>query len=105
MQLAIHELEIRLHQFNKLMQELLRGKIQRNTFQQWEVEVLLDIEACELRESNRREVLRRYQRAANKYVDRGGRTLLKLSEYLEGKHRQPVNGSWSEAEELEDGAA
>ncbi len=92
MQLAIHELEIRLHQFNKLMQELLRGKMQRNTFQQWEVELLLDIESCELRESNRREILRRYQRAANKYVDRGGRTLLKLSEYLDKKHRLPVNG-------------
>ncbi|MBN9660721.1 MAG: hypothetical protein J0H49_21195 [Acidobacteria bacterium] len=92
MSLPVHELEGRLHQFNKLMQELLRGRIQRNTFQSWEVEVLLDIEACELRDANRREVLRRYQKAANRYVDRGGRTLLKLSEYLEKKHRQPIAG-------------
>ena len=88
----IFELEARLHQFNRLMQEILRGRIQRNTFQPWEVEILLDMEACALRDSNRREILRRYQKAANRYVDRGGRTLLKLSEYLEKKHRLPRDG-------------
>jgi hypothetical protein len=86
------DLEARLHQFNRLMQEILRGRIQRNTFQPWEVEILLDIESCALRDSNRREVLRRYQKAANRYVDRGGRSLLKLSEYLEKKHKLPLNG-------------
>jgi hypothetical protein len=89
--LHVDELEARLHQFNKLMTELLRGRLTRNTFQPWEVEILLDIEACSLRDSNRREMLRRYQRAANRYFERGGRTLLKLSEYLEKKHRLPLN--------------
>lgn len=79
-------------QFNRLIQDLLRGKIQRNTFQSWEVEILLDIESCELRDASRREVLRRYQKAANRYFERGGRTLLKLSEYLEKKHRTAVDG-------------
>jgi hypothetical protein len=84
------ELEALLIQFNKLLTELLRGRIQRNTFQPWEIEVLLDIESCQLRESNRREILRRYQKAANRYVERGGRHLLKLSEYLAKKHREPL---------------
>ena len=84
------ELEARLLQFNRLMQDLLRGKIQRNTFQSWEVEILLDIESCELRDASRREVLRRYQKAANRYFERGGRTLLKLSEYLDKKHRNTL---------------
>lgn len=88
--MPVTELEARLLQFNKLMTELLRGKIQRTTFQPWEVEVLLDIESCQLNDSNRREVLRRYQKAANRFVDRGGRSLLKLSEYLEKKHRGPI---------------
>jgi hypothetical protein len=92
MEEPIFALEARLHQFNRLMQEILRGRIQRNTFQPWEVEILLDIESCALRDSNRREVLRRYQKAANRYVDRGGRSLLKLSEYLDKKHRLPLNG-------------
>ncbi len=81
------ELEARLAQFNRLMQDLLKGRIQRNTFQSWEVDILLDIESCELKDSSRREVLRRYQKAANRYFERGGRTLLKLSEYLDKKHR------------------
>lgn len=90
MQLHVDELEARLHQFNKLMTELLRGRMARNTFRQWEMEILLDIDACALRDSNHRELLRRYQRAANRYFERGGRTLLKLSEYLEKKHRLPL---------------
>ncbi|NWF83355.1 MAG: hypothetical protein HXY18_05955 [Bryobacteraceae bacterium] len=90
MPLEAPELEARLLQFNRLIQDLLRGRIQRNTFQPWEVEILLDIESCELRDSSRREVLRRYQKAANRYFERGGRTLLKLSEYLEKKHRSPL---------------
>ncbi|MBA3974228.1 MAG: hypothetical protein C0504_08440 [Candidatus Solibacter sp.] len=88
MSLTVTELEARLVQFNKLMAELIRGGIRRTTFQPWEIEVLLDIEACDLRDSNRREILKRYQRAANKFFDRGGRSVLKLSEYLDKRHRR-----------------
>lgn len=94
--MPVTELEAMLLQFNRLLTELLRGKIQRTTFQQWEVEILLDIESCQLNDGNRKEVLRRYQKAANKFVDRGGRSLLKLSEYLEKKHRGPVRAALPE---------
>ncbi|MGB9609502.1 MAG: hypothetical protein ACPL7M_00905 [Bryobacteraceae bacterium] len=87
MELSAYELEARLHQFNRLIGELLRGRLNRNTFQPWEVEILLDIESCDLSGANKRELLQRYQKAANRYVERGGRTLLKLSEYMAGKHR------------------
>lgn len=86
--IPLPELEARLVQFNKLMAELIRGRIRRTTFQPWEIDLLLDIEACDLRDANRRELLKRYQRAANKFVDRGGRSMLKLSEYLEKRHRR-----------------
>jgi hypothetical protein len=89
-QQPVDELDPLLAQFNRLMSELLRGRMQRNTFQPWEIEILLDIEACHLRESSRREVLRRYQKAANRYVERGGRSLLKMSDYLAKKHREPI---------------
>lgn len=72
-----------LPQFNKLIADLLRGKLQRNTFQPWEIEILLDIEACDLKDANRRETLRRYQRAANRFLERGGKHMLRLSEYLD----------------------
>jgi hypothetical protein len=72
-----------LAQFNRLIQELLRGSMNRNTFRPWEVELLLDIEACTLRDSSRRETLRRYQRAVQRHMEKGARLPLKLSEYLE----------------------
>ncbi len=73
-----------LAQFNRLIQELLRGNMHRNTFRPWEIELLLDIENCTLRESNRKDVLRRYQKAVQRHMEKGARTPLKLSQYLEG---------------------
>lgn len=72
-----------LAQFNRLIQEMLRGSLQRNTFRPWEVELLLDIEACGLRDAARRETLRRYQRAVQRDMEKGAAKPLKLSEYLE----------------------
>ena len=72
-----------LAQFNRLIQEVLRGNMTRNTFRPWEVELLLDIEACGLRDASRRETLRRYQRAVQRQMEKGGSIPLKLSEYLE----------------------
>ena len=77
------DLESMVAQFNRLISELLRGTMSRNTFKPWEIEILLDIEACDLRDANRREILRRYQKAVRRHVDQGGQSLLKLSQYLE----------------------
>jgi hypothetical protein len=72
-----------LAQFNRLIQEVLRGNMHRTTFRPWEVELLLDIEACGLRDAARRETLRRYQRAVQRQMEKGAHTPLKLSEYLD----------------------
>ena|SRR5258708_9063887 len=71
-----------LAQFNRLMNELLRGKLVRNTFRAWEIEILLDIEMCELREGQKRETLRRYQKAVQRQMEKGTRQPMKLSDYL-----------------------
>jgi len=71
-----------LSQFNRLMNELLRGKLIRNTFRPWEIEVLLDIQTCDLRDGQKRETLRRYQRAVQRQMEKGSRDPMKLSEYL-----------------------
>src|ERR1700681_667069 len=73
-----------LAQFNRLIQELLRGNMHRNTFRPWEVELRLDIEGCTLRESAKRETLKRYQKAVQRHMEKGARLPLKLSEYLDG---------------------
>jgi len=75
--------EALLVQFNRLIQELLRGSMNRNCFRPWEIEMLLDIDDCNLRDSNRREILKRYQKAVQRDVEKGAASLMKLSEYLD----------------------
>jgi hypothetical protein len=86
------ESEAKLTQFNRLMQDLLKGNLNRNTFRPWEIVLLLDIESCALANGNRREVLRRYQKAVQRSYDRGETSLLRLSEYLENlKNKRRVS--------------
>jgi hypothetical protein len=73
-----------LAQFNRLIQELLRGNMNRNTFRPWEIELLLDIESCSLRDAHKRDTLRRYQKAVQRHMEKGAPLPLKLSEYLNG---------------------
>jgi hypothetical protein len=80
-----------LAQFNRLLQELLRGNMHRNTFRPWEIELLLDIESCNLREASKRETLRRYQKAVQRQMEKGARLPLKLSEYLEAVKNKRAN--------------
>src|ERR1700744_720779 len=83
-----------LAQFNRLIQELLRGNMHRNTFRPWEIELLLDIESCNLRESSKRETLRRYQKAVQRHMEKGARLPLKLSEYREAvKTKRAAQGA------------
>lgn len=71
-----------LTRFNRLMQELLRGNMSRNTFHPFEIEILLDIESCNLKDAGKKEILRRYQRAVQRSMDKGAANPMKLSEYL-----------------------
>ena len=71
-----------LYRFNRLIQDLLRGTMKRNTFRPWEIELLLDIVSCDLNGSNRRETLRRYQRAVKRQIEGGADAPMLLSEYL-----------------------
>src|SRR5256885_14431097 len=72
-----------LAQFNRLIQELLRGTMSRNTFRPWGIDLRLDIEHCNLRDASRRATLRRYQRAVQRHMEKGARLPLKLSDDLE----------------------
>src|ERR1700691_4884491 len=85
--------EARLNRFNRLMQELIRGNMNRNTFQPWEIEILLDIEACQVREPVKRETLRRYQKAVQRAMEKGAPKPLRLSEYLSGKKGGAAEGA------------
>jgi hypothetical protein len=91
--------EARLNRFNRLMQELIRGSMNRNTFHPWEIEILLDIEACQIREPVKRETLRRYQKAVQRSMEKGAPTPLRLSEYLNGKKGAASQAASSESPE------
>jgi hypothetical protein len=79
---TVHDSEIVLTRFNRLMQEILRGSMTRNTFLPWEIQVLLDIEGCNLKDAGRKDLLRRYQKAVQRSMDKGAARPMKLSEYL-----------------------
>jgi len=76
-------LELMLNRFNRLMNEILRGAIVRTTFQPWEVELLLDMECCQLDPRRRQEILRQYQRAVERQLETGPGPPMKLSEFLQ----------------------
>ena len=87
-----------LAQFDRLMKELLNGNSRRNSFQPWEIDILLNIEICDLATASKRDILRRYQNAVRRQMEQGARLPLKFSEYLESlktkrAERNPSRGT------------
>jgi hypothetical protein len=76
------EREEMLNRFRKLIGELLRGALTRNTFQEWEIAILLDFEAVPPDARHRDEILRRYARAVERQLDTGPGPPMKFSEFL-----------------------
>jgi hypothetical protein len=84
----LDQLEIQLHHFNKLMVEVMRGSITRNSFRPWEFEILLDMDRCQFDGHRRLEILRQYQRAVGKQMQLGPGPPMKLSQFLEIRARK-----------------
>jgi len=76
------DLELMLNRFNRLVGEVMRGVVARNSFQPWEVEILMDLETCRLDGRRRLEILRQYQRAVERQMATGPGPPMKLSEFL-----------------------
>ena len=79
------QLEIMLNRFRKLVAELMRGSVTRNSFQAWEVEILVDYHNCASAPRHRLETLRQYQRAVEKQMEMGPGPPMKFSEFLQQK--------------------
>jgi hypothetical protein len=75
------QLEIMLNRFQRLLADVIRGDIRRNSFQPWELDILLDMETCDLGR-RRLEILRQYGRAVERQMQTGPGPPMKLSEYL-----------------------
>jgi hypothetical protein len=74
-----------LLRFNRLIRGVLSGRIHRTTFQPWEIELLLDIKGCQITKRAWEGVLRRYQRAVQRQIEKGVTVPMKLSEFLASK--------------------
>ncbi len=74
-----------LHQ---LVQEIIGGSVRRNTFSQWELELLLDLQTCGIRKGSRSETLRRYLRAVQQHYAQGALGPLRLSAFLERENQK-----------------
>jgi len=78
----IVETELTLNRFRRLIGEVMRGALARNSFQSWEVEILMDLGNCRLEPRRRIEILRQYQRAVERQMVTGPGPPMKLSEFL-----------------------
>ena len=80
--------ELMLNRFKRLIGEVTRGVVARNSFQRWEVEILLDLDNCQLERRRRMEILRQYERAVERQMTDGPGPPMKLSEFLELRARR-----------------
>jgi hypothetical protein len=78
-----------LAQFMRLLDDLLTGNLQRSKFQAWEIEILLDIESCDLPGPVKHQALREYQDAVRAQMEKGADRPLKFSEYLNLRQATP----------------
>lgn len=81
-------LELMLNRFRRLMGELQRGAINRNDFQPWEIELLLDFENCHVDRRRRADILKQYQRAVERQLENGAGPPMKLSEFLQQRAKR-----------------
>jgi len=70
-------------QFQRLVRELVRGSITRNAFQRWELEILIDFDACALDAKQRDGILRQYERAVGRELAKGSGPPMKLSDFIQ----------------------
>jgi len=76
------EIELMLNRFKRLMGEVMRGVIARNSFQPWELEILMDLENCQLERRRRFDILRQYERAVERQLGTGPGPPMRLSQFL-----------------------
>jgi len=95
----LEQRELMLNRFRRLFSELMKGEILRNNFLPWEIDILLDFEACELPSRRRLEILRQYQRAVERQMESGPGPPMLLSHFLVLRERRRASASGQIVEE------
>ena len=79
----ITQLELMLNRFRRLLTEIIRGTVARNSFEPWEVEILLDLANCQIMPRRRLEILRQYEKAVEQQMETGPGPPMTLSQFLQ----------------------
>jgi hypothetical protein len=77
--------------FDRLIHDLIAGRMTRSSYESWEIELLLDFETCAIPARRRAPILRRYQKNVQQQFRAGALKPMLLSEYLShyGRRRHP----------------
>ena len=74
--------------FERLLGAVMRGELERNSFQRWEVDILLDLTDCRLDGRRRADILTQYRNAVARQMRSGPGPPMKLSEFLAARERR-----------------
>jgi hypothetical protein len=77
------QLELMLNRFRRLLNDIIRGTTARNSFEPWEIAILLDLEQCPVLPRRRLDILRQYEKAVARQMETGPGPPMKLSEFLQ----------------------
>lgn len=80
--------QLEMTALHQLVQDIIGGSVRRNTFSQWELELLLDLQTCGIRKGSRSETLRRYIRAVQQHYAQGAVGPLRLSTFLDRENQK-----------------
>ncbi len=84
--------------FCQFVQHLIAGNVRRNTFSQWEIDLLLDIGTTPMRRSSRPEMLRRYLKTVQRQLAGGAPSPIRFSEFFENETHLRKNAALAEPE-------
>ena len=82
--------------FCQLIQQLVAGSVRRNTFTQWEMELLLDLQMAPIRKSSRPDMLRRYLKTIQRQMASGERVPTRFSSFCDAEIQARRSGDASE---------
>jgi hypothetical protein len=82
------DIELIINRFNRLVKEILQGEVRRTTFERWEVEFLVDFQACTLTRSRKEDALRKYQRVVQRQIERHQLPPARFSEFMVQRSRK-----------------
>ena len=74
-----------LDSYRQFVYQLIAGNVRQNTFTQWELDLLFDLEKFPVRKSRRAQVLRRYVKATNQHISNGGSSPPRFAEFLQAE--------------------